>query len=118
MARETNDAPVTRFRPERPIYLNEQNTNCKTKMEVLFAIEQLREKGWLCCYGEITRPYHLSFNDEKVLAQFKKHCSALDIKMKAPPITSNIDDEPFVNIVPVESNSSVEDPNGVVHIES
>lgn len=31
--------PVLKFKPERPIYLNESNTGFKTKIEVLFAIE-------------------------------------------------------------------------------
>lgn len=112
------DATPKTFRPERPIYLNEQNTNYKTKAEVIFAIEQLRDKGWLCTYGQITRPYHLSFNDEKVLAQFKKCCKELGIKMATPSLSTNIDDEPIVEIVPVESTSSYEDPSGDVHNES
>lgn len=110
-----------KFRPERPIYLNEQNTGFKTKIEVIHAIEQLRDKGFLCCYGEKSRPFHMSFNDEKEFQEFKKTCGNLKIKLESPVIKAEdieeLETEELETNVQAESTSSYEDPQGKVHIE-
>lgn len=78
-----------RFRPERPIYLNEENLGVKTREEVDYAIERLRDAGWLCTYGEQHRPFHLSFesNFQETFNEFKKTAEDLDIKLLEPPTT-------------------------------
>lgn len=117
---KSNSAP-NKFRPERPILLNTENTGFKTEVEVVHAIEQLRDRGWLCTYSEKLRPLHMSFNDEKELAQFKKDCDILKISLKKPPL--KIDDfeaqlaEDDKNVIlPPEPKESFEDPSGNVHI--
>ena len=75
-----------RFRPERPIYLSENNTGYKTQDEVIFAVEQLRDLGWLCAYNENHKPFHMSFNDELEFQQFKNDCQQLSITLKSPLI--------------------------------
>ncbi len=37
-----------KFRPERPIYLNKENTGLKTEVEIELKVEELRSRGWLC----------------------------------------------------------------------
>lgn len=112
MAREP--APKV-FRPERPIYLNEENTGFKTRDQVIVAIEELRDLNWLCAYNENTRPLHMSFNNVKEFAEFKKDCSKLSIKLKEPVIKELEDIEK--PIIEPESNTSYEDPSGKIHIE-
>lgn len=75
-----------KFKPERPIYLNEENTGLKTKAEVIFAIEKLRSKKWLCAYGQKSRPFHMSFASEAMFQKFKKAAADLDINLKNPVI--------------------------------
>lgn len=116
-----NAAPK-KFRPERPIYLNTQNTKCKTQDQVLFAVEQLRDKYWLCAYGETSRPFHLSFNNVKELNEFKKDAESLGIKLRDQVIKTDdfgdISDENTEEapIIPEETKESYEDPDGKVHI--
>lgn len=107
---------ITRYRPERPIYLNEQNTDSKNKTIALYNVEQLRSLGWLCCYSEQVRPLHLSFNDEREFQEFKRDCATLKIKLKSPVI---VPDEPFIDtpIIAPEPTESYEDPLGKLHIE-
>jgi len=117
----SKDTLPKRFRPERPIYLSKHNTGFKSEAEVLLGVERLRDRGWLCCYSaEKIKPIHLSFNDTAEFSEFKKDCSALSIKLVAPPITQemiqDLDFESNVIIKP-ESNKSVEDPSGKIHIE-
>lgn len=83
---DTIEARKKKFHPERPIFLNEANTGKKTKAEVLLAVQQLRDMGWLCVYGEKARPFHISFNDERMLSEFKKDAKNLGIALKAPII--------------------------------
>lgn len=116
----SNQAPK-KFRPERPVILNLENTGFKTEDQVIYAVEQLREKGWLCTYNEKVRPLHMSFNDEKEFSKFKKDCDILKIELKKPPL--KIDDfeaqlaEDDKNVIlPPEPKESFEDPSGKVHI--
>lgn len=117
-----NETP-TKFKPERPIILHESNTGFKTQDEVVFAIEKLREKGWLCTYGEKLRPFHMSFNNEKEFQEFKKTCSQLSITLKSPIIKEDdilqMDSDDALNEITKETTitSSYEDPDGKVHIE-
>lgn len=111
-----------KFRPERPIYLNEQNTGFKTKVEVLHAIEQLRDNyAFLVCYGEKSRPFHMSFNDEKEFQEFKKACKELSITLKTPTIMIEEIEELEVaeqeTNIKEETTSSYEDSKGKIHIE-
>ena len=122
MARD-NEVP-SKFKPERPIYLSESNTAFKTKDEVLYAIEQLRAKGYLCTYGDFPRPIHMSFiSDPSGFQEFKKACSQLKITLKEPTIHADDMDE-FEDrerkniIIPEEPKSTHEDPSGTIHIES
>lgn len=119
----TQNPTIRRFRPERPIVLNEQNTNLKTKDEVILKIEDLRNEGWLCTYGERMRPFHMSFNDEKMFQEFKKDCSALNVTLKSPVIKSEDlealeEEETKGTVIPgAEAVSTYEDPSGRVHIQ-
>lgn len=76
-----------KFRPERPIFLGKENTSFRTKDEVLYAVQQLRDQGWLCVYSEETKPYHLSFNDPLICNEFQKCASDLGVKLKVPSIS-------------------------------
>ena len=44
---------VRRFRPERPIYLNEEVLGVHTKRDVMVVINTLRSQGWLVTYGAV-----------------------------------------------------------------
>lgn len=109
-------AAITRYRPERPIYINESNTDAKNKIGAIYYIEQLRSAGWLCCYSEIVKPLHLSFDNELEFQEFKKSCEKLKIKLESPVI--KLDEIPQdAPIIPPEPVSSYEDPLGIMHIE-
>lgn len=116
---------LPKFRPERPIYLNEENTGYKTKSEVVVAIEKLRAQHWLCSYNENSRPFHMSFNDGKEFQKFKKDAADLGVKLKAVVVKSDDDidfDAPELpvagQVIPgAEANSSYQDSKGKVHIE-
>lgn len=73
---------MNKFRPERPIYLNEQNTGYKTRAEVDVKVEELRSKGWLAQYNEKQIPPHMSFDDETVFNEFKQACKELKITLR------------------------------------
>lgn len=108
-----------KFRPERPIYLNEQNTSCKSKIEAIYAIEQLRGSGWLCCYSETSAPLHMSFNDMSEYNEFKQSCTKLKITLRESLIKTD-DDVPLIvdtPIIPPEPVESYEDSLGKLHIE-
>lgn len=114
---QQNEEPK-KFRPERPVILNEQNTNFKTKIEVVHAVEKLRSLGWLCAYGEKARPFHMSFNDEKEFQEFKKAASKLDVKLQSPIVKDGDMEEMEDVIIAPEPTSSYEAPDGKVHIDS
>lgn len=116
-----------KFRGERPIYLNETNTGFKTAEEVILAVEQLRERNWLCAYSnpdeKKARPFHMSFNDEKDFAEFKKDASALNIVLKNPIIKSDDmgepEEEPIIKETKADkAHSTYQDSKGRIHIES
>lgn len=117
----TENETLKKFRPERPIYLNEDNTGLKTKAEVLVAIEKLRGKHWLCAYGEKTRPFHMSFNDEAEFQAFKKCASDLDVKLKSPVIKDDdlealeAQEKAGQKIPGAEATSSHQDASGKTH---
>lgn len=116
--------PVLKFKPERPIYLNESNTGFKTKIEVLFAIEKLRAKHWLCAYNEKSRPFHMSFNDEKEFQDFKKDCKDLDIVLKSPIIKEedimdlDLEESKTGHEAELELTSTSESPEGKIEINT
>lgn len=119
-----NAAAPIRFRPERPIYLNEQNTEFKTRDQVIFAVEKLRARNWLCVYdAEKMRPFHMSFNLEKELAEFKKDCENLDITLKAPLIkledieTLNSSEMAGQTMPEATASDTHEDPDGSKYID-
>lgn len=114
----TKVEPITRFKPERPIYLHESNTGFKTKDQVIVAVEELRELGWLACYNEKIRPIHMSFNDVREFTQFKKACGDLGVKLKEPIVKPDELEELMIDepIVPVEPKSDYEDPSGKIHL--
>lgn len=117
-----NDKPK-RFIPERPIYLNEENTKLKTKIEVMLAVEKLRDAGYLCAYGELARPFHLSFNDDKQVNEFKKIAKNLGITLVSKVIqyedieTLDVLEIAGQDIPGANATASSEDPNGKIHIE-
>lgn len=112
---------LEKFKPERPIYLNEDNTGLKTKAEVLVAIAKLRDKHWLCAYGEKVRPFHMSFNDENQFQEFKKCANDLDIKLKSPIIKDDDlealeAEEKAGQVVPgANATNSYQDASGKTH---
>lgn len=116
----------TKFRPERPIYLNEENTGLRTRAEVEEVVEKLRARPYhyLCKYGEKTRPFHMSFNNEADVNEFKKACAEVGFTPKSKLITED-DLEDFAREetaganMPEDAtaNSTSEDPSGRVHIE-
>lgn len=114
---------IVRFKPERPIYLNKDNTGYKTEEQVIFAIEQLRDKGWLCAYSELSRPFHMSFNSEKEFQEFKKCAKDLGITLKATIIKQDeldLIDEKEANLTvdpTANSKSSYESSKGILVIE-
>lgn len=116
----TDQETLKRFKPERPIYLHESNTGLKTKDEVLFAIQRLRDhpiQPWLCTYNENIRPLHMSFNNEKEFQEFKKHCKELSIPLKSPVLKDeefSISDD--ISLVPEEPKSDYEGTDGRVRI--
>lgn len=108
-----------KFRPERPIYLNEQNTSCKSKIETIYCIEQLRALGWLCCYSEASAPLHMAFNSMDEYSEFKQSCAKLKITLREALIKPD-DDIPLIvdtPIIPPEPIGSYEDVLGKLHIE-
>ena len=110
---------LPKFKPERPIYLNETNTGLKTKNEVLVVIANLRKIHWLCAYNENSRPFHMSFNDERMFQQFKKDCKSLNITLKSPIIhDEEVDalDELDNKTVEPEPTQTFEDPSGAIHV--
>lgn len=107
----------TRYRPERPIGLNEQNTNAATRTVAIYNIERLRSAGWLCCYSETLRPLHLSFDNPDEYQEFKQACSKLKIVLKSPIITGPVADFEDIKIVQPEPTSTYEDPLGKMHVE-
>lgn len=115
----TRPSTEQKFRPERPIYLNTDNTNLKTKIEVMHMVERLRnEKQWLCAYKEDwNKPFHLSFNDiEKEYAEFKRDCETLGITLKSPTLGKDDSHEfPEAPIVEPEPEHSYEDSKGKIH---
>lgn len=116
----SNQNPIQqKFKPERPIILHESNTGYKTRDQVIYAIEQLREKGWLCTYSEKIRPIHMSFNDVREFTAFKKTCSDLGVKLKEPTIKADEMDDIMTEdpIIAPEPNSDYEAPDGKIHIE-
>lgn len=120
----SSDQKLQKFRPERPIYLNEQVTNFRTKDEVLEAIQRLRDRGWLCAYSENSRPFHMSFNDVKVFQEFKKSCKEESIKLHEPLIKPDDIEELIAKdsegqkMPDAVANSSSEAPDGRIHIET
>lgn len=106
-----------RYRPERPINLNEQNTNASTRAIAIYNIERLRSAGWLCCYSETLRPLHLSFDNPDEYAEFKRDCNKLKIVLKSPIIASPVSDFEDIKIVQPEPTSTYEDPLGKMHVE-
>lgn len=112
---------LPKFKPERPIYLNEEVTGFKTKDQVLAAIETLRGLHWLCAYAEKARPFHMSFNDFRQFEEFKKTCNELGIVLKHKMITADELDEleakDSAEDKLMTANSTVEDPDGHIHIE-
>lgn len=79
MSNELDPVLVRRFRPERPIYLNEGVLGVSTRSDVNKAIVTLRSQGWLVCYGppagEPVLPIHMSFDDS---IEFKKFEGVLE----------------------------------------
>lgn len=117
----SEETQLPKFKPERPIYLNEQNTGFKTKAEVLVAIQKLRDAHWLCAYNESSRPFHMSFNNEKEFQQFKKCCKDLSITLKSPVYQPEEIEELELKeneTVKAEPTSTFEDPMGKIHINS
>ena len=106
-----------RYRPERPIGLNEQNTNASTRAIAIYNIERLRSAGWLCCYSETLRPLHLSFDNPDEYQEFKRDCSKLKIILKSPVITSPVAEFQDIAIVQPEPNATYEDVLGKIHTE-
>ena len=114
-----------KYRPERPVYLNEQNTGFKTKDEVLYAIERLRDLyQFLCTYAEKTRPFHLSFDKEQEFHEFKRACRELGVELKSPVLKEEdllglaLQDDPQREFLQeANAKSSYEDVDGKVHIE-
>jgi len=107
---------ATKYRPERPILLNEQNTDSKSKIVTIYNIEQLRLLGWLCCYNELARPFHLSFDKVEEFHEFKRDCDRLRIKLKTSLV---IESETLVEtpIIAPEATNSYEDALGVMRSE-
>jgi hypothetical protein len=112
---------MLKFRPNRPIFVNENNLGVKTKIEALHAIEKLRSEGWLCTYNENIRPFHLSFDDESELAKFKATASKLKIQLVSQLIKpDSIDDFSSLDkpaLIAPEAKSTHEDVNGRLKID-
>ena len=105
-----SEAPMPRFRPDRPIYLNTENTGFKTADEVFLAVGKLRERHWLCVFNEkINKPFHLSFTSESELQEFKKTCAELKIVLKSPVIKADDLEE-----MEALENASIEEPKSSV----
>lgn len=115
---------VMKFRPDRPIFLNEQNTNLKTRDEVEFAVEKLRSRNWLCAYGEKSRPLSFCFAEDKMRAEFNKDCSAIGLTIKNPIIKPDdfeameAEDAAGVVMPEAEATDTHEDPSGKIHINA
>lgn len=87
MARK-NELPL-KFRPERPIYLNTENTKFKTQDEIEEAVEKLRDHNWLVVAKDTLQPFIWSFDNEKEMAEFKKCAADLNIKLISAVIKSD-----------------------------
>lgn len=90
---------IRKFRPERPIYLNTQNTSLKTVAEVEEKVEILRNEDrsngdyhWLCKYDEVARPIMMSFNDPREFDAFRKACGALGFTLAGSIIQNDPED--------------------------
>jgi hypothetical protein len=121
MAREK----IVRFRPERPIYLNKENTNLKTDIEVELKVEELRDLGWLVVFAPDKKPVplHICFNDEKTLSEFKKDCADLKVSIKAPTKLTEDDflelqneDKKALEIPGAEEKNTYEDTQGKIRV--
>lgn len=116
MSNENNTLP--RFRPERPIYLNTENTSLKTRAEVEHKVLQLRDQHWLCAVNDKSRPLHMSFNDPLEFPKFQKACEDLGFKLKFPKFSPDSDlENDDIEIVPEEPKHSFEDSKGRFHVE-
>lgn len=114
MSNENQALP--KFKPERPIYLSTENTGFKTKEQVIEAVYKLRELHWLCSYGENIRPFHMSFNDEKQFAEFKKDANSLGITLKSPVQKMEDFDDFDTPIIPAEPNETSQSPEGAIEV--
>jgi hypothetical protein len=120
MARK-NTKP-NKFRPARPIVLNEDNTGFKTREQVEEAIEKLRDLAFLCTYGEKSRPWHLSFDDLDEVQEFKEAAAKCGVNLKSKLITAeeieelDAEDAALTSIPGAEVKESYEDSKGRVHI--
>ena len=111
-----------KFKPERPIVLNENNTGKKSKAEVELLIEQLRQREWLCKYGDQARPLLTSFNDEKMFAAFKKDAKDLGANLNTKIIAQEDpfeelknEDEANLKVPGAEDVDTYQDPDGNLH---
>lgn len=117
----TQNTEPLKFKPERPIFLHESNTGFKTAIEVQEAVEKLRLRHWLCAYSEKVRPFHMSFNNETQLRDFKKDCKDLGIVLKSPVISSDDiealeeEDKKGVKVEGANDKSTYEGTDGRVH---
>lgn len=119
----SNDHKILRFRPELPIYLSTENIGVKTKDEVLFAIQQLRDLGWLCVYSEeVVRPFHMCFLDPKMFQEFKKDAQSLSIKLIEGLINTHedldrlADQELEASNIPLAETRETVERGGVIEI--
>lgn len=75
---QANEALVMRFRPEKTIYLNDNHFGSEKAARV--AIDKLRERKWLCTYGDDT-DLLTSFSDQgdglELLAKFRADFAAV-----------------------------------------
>ena len=116
---------LPKYRPERPILLNTENTGFKTKVQVLEAIEKLRAMPhrWLCAWSEKIRPLHFCFNSTKDFAEFKRSCKDLGIKLTEPVIAQSdiealeVQEKIATDTTEAEAESSIERPDGSIVLE-
>lgn len=111
---------LSKFRPERVVYLNEANTGYKSKAEVILAIEKLRSKCWLCAYSEKVIPMHMSFSDVSEFAEFKKDANALGVKLTSPIIKPDDDFDLLLKDDPIikpEPKRTAETSSGKIIVE-
>lgn len=114
------DAPLKRFRPERPICLSRVNTGLKTDDQVEELVEKLRDRGWLCVLKSADiklKSAHLSFNDvEKEFQAFKKDLASLGITLTGPVVSldeaEELDEAEAAANSPAEPNATHETSDG------